>query len=68
MLTSHTSNKDRFSENVDKKPVTYLMFFVGKFWFQKWIIEEIPWAPSEVTKVKGGRLVKDQDFEAKKFK
>ena len=31
----HTSCKERFSENFDYKAVAYLIFFIGKFWFQK---------------------------------
>ena len=31
----HTSSVGRFSENVDDKVVTYLIFFVWTHWFQK---------------------------------
>ena len=31
------------------------------------IFEKIPWAPSEVAEVKGGRMVKKKDFEAEKI-
>ena len=32
----HTSSVERFSENFDQKAVTYLIFFVGTHWFQKY--------------------------------
>ena len=32
---SHTSSMERFSENLDDKVVTYLIFFVWTHWFQK---------------------------------
>ena len=31
----HTSSVERFSENLDNKVVTYLIFFVWTHWFQK---------------------------------
>ena len=49
----HTSCKVLVSVNFDKKPVTYLIFFVGMFW-----------APCEVADVKGGRMVNESDLEA----
>ena len=64
----HTSCKVLFSVNFDKKVVTYLIFFVETFWFQKcnfW--KKIPWAPSEVAEVKWGRMVKEPDLEAEKI-
>ena len=35
--------------------------------FKNEIFETIPWAPSEVAKVKGGRVVIEQDLEAEKI-
>ena len=55
----HTSCNEGFSENDNYKAVTYLIFFGGKFWFQKydfWKNSLRP--PSEVAKVKGGCMVK----------
>ena len=34
-MNIHTSSVGRFSENVDDKVVTYLIFFVWTHWFQK---------------------------------
>ena len=31
-LRCHNSSMERFSENFDKKAVTYLIFFIGTFW------------------------------------
>ena len=49
--------------NFDKKAVTYrdLIFFVETFEKQN------PWAPSQVAKVKGGRMVKEPDLKAEKI-
>ena len=33
----HNSCKERFRGIIDKKPVTYLLFFIGKLWFQKYL-------------------------------
>ena len=35
--------------------------------FKNVFFEKIPWAPSEIIKVKGGRMVKAHDFEAEKI-
>ena len=44
-MHTHPSSVERFSENFDKKAVTYLIFFKNV------IFEENPWAPSEVAEV-----------------
>ena len=34
-ILNHTSSVKRFSQNFDQEAVTYLIFFVGMHWFQK---------------------------------
>ena len=59
----HTFCKGRFSD-FDKKAVIYLFFLLEHSDLKNVTFEKTPWAPSEVTEVKGGRMVKKQDFEA----
>ena len=51
---------ERFSENVDQKAVTHIIFVVGTHWFQNVIFEKNPFAYSEVVQVAEAKNLETQ--------